>query len=436
MTSPALTLSQLNQRIGAAVNQPALQNVWVVAELSDFRNNSGHAYMELIDKDSNTGSVKARLKAIIWASTLSRLSAEFYAATGSRLATGMSVMVCGSVTFHPAYGLSFLINAINPSYTMGEVERRRREIINRLTEEGVINLNRSIPWSPTPLRVAIVSAAGAAGYGDFMHQLYNNSRHLRFHTRLFPAVMQGDRTSPSIIAALDEIAGEYECWDCVVIIRGGGATSDLVSFDDYHLAANIAQFPLPVIIGIGHERDITVLDYVANMRMKTPTAAAEWLIDTCSRALDRLQQIAADILHAAGDKIAAMTTQLAYLESTLTLAPSSAMQRANAHINQCSASLSMTAQRRLAPEIARLDNKHTLLQTSLSALLTRQSTLLDSKESLLKALSPAATLARGYSITTIDGHALKSIDDLLPGATVTTTLASGSFTSTITTTKH
>ncbi len=435
MTAPALTLSQLNQRIGIAVNQPALQNVWVVAELSDFRSNSGHAYMELIDKDSVTGSVKARLKAIIWANTLSRLSAEFYAATGSRLTTGMSVMVCGTVSFHSAYGLSFLINAINPSYTMGEVERRRREIINRLTEEGVINLNRSLPWSPTPLRVAIISASGAAGYGDFMHQLYNNSRHLRFHTRLFSAVMQGDRTSPSIISALDEIANESDNWDCVVIIRGGGATSDLISFDDYNLASNIAQFPLPVIIGIGHERDITVLDYVANMRVKTPTAAAEWLIDTCCRALDRLQQIAADILHAATDKIAAMTAQLAYMESTLSLAPASAMQRANAHINQCSAALSMTAQRRLVPEIARLDSKSTLLQSAIATLLTRQSALLDSKESLLKVLSPAATLARGYSITTIDGHALKATDHLTPGVSVTTTLASGSFTSTITSTK-
>ncbi|MDE7410511.1 MAG: exodeoxyribonuclease VII large subunit [Paramuribaculum sp.] len=431
MTSPALTLSQLNSRIGAAVMQPSLQNVWVVAELSDLRSNNGHAYMELIEKDAATGSVKARLRAIIWANNFYQLSAEFTAATGSRIATGMSVMVCGSVTYHAAYGLSFLINAINPSYTMGEVERRRREILKRLTDDGVIDLNRSLDWSPTPLRIAIISAAGAAGYGDFMHQLYGNSRHLRFTTRLFPAIMQGDRTSSSVIAALEEIAADSQAWDCVVIIRGGGATSDLNSFDDYRLALNIAMFPLPVIIGIGHERDITALDYVANMRVKTPTAAAEWLISRCSEALDRLQRTATDILHAATDKMAAMNTQLAYMESTLSMAPTAALQRATSHLSQCSASLSLVAQRRIAPEIARLDSKLTLLQNSLSTIISRQSTLLDSKESLLKALSPAATLARGYSITTVNGHALSSTDSLPAGTTVTTILARGTFTSTV-----
>lgn len=288
-TPQPVTLQALARRVSAALADTSLFNVWVVAELSDLRVNHGHCYLELMEKHPSTGAILARMRAVIWANVFPRINADFLSTTGQRLASGIKVMVCGTVNYHPAFGMSFVISAIDPAFTMGEAERRRREILRKLQIEGVLELNRSIEWPDVPNRIAIISAPGAAGYGDFIHQLYTNPSGLRFHTQLFPAVMQGERTSPSVIAALDSIAAGMDEFDCVVIIRGGGATSDLLAFDDYELAANIAQFPLPVVIGIGHERDTTVLDYVANMRVKTPTAAAEWLIARGENALAALR---------------------------------------------------------------------------------------------------------------------------------------------------
>ena len=426
-----ITLSLLARMVGQALAAAPLHNVWVIAELSDLRTNHGHCYMELMEKDPASGSIIARMRAAIWASSFPSINATFMAATGRRLESGLKVMVYGTVNFHPAFGMSFIISAIDPSYTMGEAERRRREIITRLTAERVINLNRELEWPDVPSRIAIISAPGAAGYGDCIHQLYTNPSRLRFSTRLFTAMMQGDRTSPSIRAALDEIAADIDSFDCVVIIRGGGATSDLLAFDDYELALNVAQFPLPVIIGIGHERDITVLDYVANMRVKTPTAAAEWLIGRGDEALARLRQTAADIMLRATDLIQGAQTHLAYLESTIRFAPEAALQRATSTLQRHTMLLAQTGARRIAPEFTRLQGVASSLSTAAVNAIARATDRLQSRRSLLEALSPQATLARGYSITTVDGRALRSAADLQPGQTVTTTLASGSVTSTV-----
>ncbi len=424
-----LTLSQLNRCVAQALNVPSLQGVWVVAELSDLRVNHGHCYMELMEKDPSTGSVLARMRGVIWASSYSRLNAEFYAATGQRLESGLKVMLYGAVNYHSAFGMSFVITAIDPSYTMGEAERRRREIIDRLTKEGVIDLNRTLEWPEVTLRVAVISAPGAAGYGDFINQLYTNQERLHFTTRLFPAVMQGDRTSPSVIAALECIAAVADDFDCVVIIRGGGATSDLLAFDDYNLALNVAQFPLPIIIGIGHERDTTVLDFVANMRVKTPTAAAEWLISRGVVALENLRRIASDIMSVAADVIAGEQTRLAYLDSILSLAPEAVMTKAKTSLQQASMMLAETGARRIAPELARLDAIGGAIATAAGNCTQRASDGLTARKQLLEALSPAATLARGYSITTLNGKAVKSVEALNPGDEIVTAFASGSITS-------
>lgn len=429
MNSP-LSLSQLNRRIAQALTQPALQSVWVVAELSDLRVNHGHCYMELMEKDPSTGSVQARLRGVIWASAFPRINADFFGVTGRRLESGLKVMVCGSVSYHAAFGMSFVITAIDPSYTMGEAERRRREIIDRLTREQVIDLNRTLEWPDVALRIAVISAPGAAGYGDFINQLYSNGEHLRFRTRLFPAIMQGDRTSPSVIASLEAIATEADDFDCVVIIRGGGATSDLLAFDDYDLALNVAQFPLPVIIGIGHERDTTVLDFVANMRVKTPTAAAEWLIGRGSDALDRLRRTAGDIMLAASDIIAGAQTRLAYLDSALLIAPQNAVIRAENALHRASMMLAQTGVRRIAPEMARLDSMGKAIATTAENTIVRNAERLKSRSELLDALSPAATLARGYSITTINGRAVRSAADVKTGDILTTLLSDGAISST------
>jgi len=431
MSRQALSLSRLNRAIAGMLSCPELTNVWVVAELMDVRLNRGHCYMELVEKNPDTGNIVARMRAAIWASNYPRIAADFLQATGQRIAGGLKVLLCGTVNYHPAYGLSLVVTDIDPSYTMGEAERRRREILERLTREGVINDNRSLPWPEPALRIAVVSAPGAAGYGDFVNQLYSNPSRLRFKSRLYPALMQGDRTSPSVIAALDAIAADADLWDCVVVIRGGGASSDLQAFDDYNLALNIAQFPLPVIVGIGHERDVTVLDYVANMRVKTPTAAAEWLISRGEAALDRLREVASGIHRAASERISGARTQLAHLQSALGIAPAAAMDRAKARLGSAAATLAGVGVRRIAPELMRLDQTLRAFGTATLNIISRRMDALNARRSLLEALSPEATLKRGYSITMFDGHVVRNAAQLPSGSRIETRLADGSVTSVI-----
>ncbi len=431
MQQQAYTLQQLNQRISALISVPETQNVWVTAELSDVSVRGGHCYMELLQKDPNNGNPLAKARAVIWANAFPRIDAGFYAATGQRFSSGIKVMVRASATFHPVYGLSLVISAVNPEYTMGDLLRRRREMLARLQAEGILEMNRRLPWCEVPLRIAVISAPTAAGYGDFINQLYNNRQRLHFKTGLFPATMQGEKAAPSIIAALDTIAAECDSWDGVVIIRGGGATSDLASFENYELAASIAQFPLPVIIGIGHERDITILDYVANMRVKTPTAAAEWLISRGNKALERLRLLGSSILQAATDKITGCKEQLSYYGGLLPTAPFAATERAAARLRNDMLSLTSISARRVTPELARLSHTSSALKTAISTIFARRLDRLNSMQTLLDTLSPEATLRRGYSITRINGKVATSTCDIKSGDTITTTLADGNIISTV-----
>lgn len=401
----ALTLLEFNSRISRALAAaPELIEEWVTAETSDVRQSGGHCYMELIQKDPATGMPVARARANIWASRFARLSATFSTATGSRLSSGIKVMVRVSASFHPVYGLSLNITDIDPAYTLGDLLRRRREILARLEAEGVAGLNRSIEWPDVPSRIAIVSAEGAAGYGDFINQLYTNRLRLRFTTRLFAAVMQGERTVPSVMQALGDIYAEQDDYDCVVIIRGGGATGDLAAFDDYELARLVATFPLPVIVGIGHERDVTVLDYVANMRVKTPTAAAEWLIARGADALTRLHTAAGEILRLAERRLQLAHRRLDAISAELPLLTHAVITR-----------------RRMAvgPEAAER------LVNTVADRLRRQADRLKALSELTDTLSPEATLRRGFSITRVDGRAVTDPAEVPDGATITTSLASG-----------
>lgn len=428
----ALTLTQLAQRITAAVTTPTMQNVWVVAELSDVSQRGGHCYMELVEKDPERGTPRARMRGIIWASCFGRLATEFMAATGQRLGAGIKVMARGSVSMHASYGLSFVINGINADFTMGDLMRQRREILERLKREGILEMNRQLPMPDVCLRVAVISSAEAAGYGDFFDQLYNNQWRLRFTTRLFPAIMQGERSSRSIIESLDTIASQEDQWDCVVIIRGGGATSDLACFENYDLAANIAQFPLPVIIGIGHERDITVLDYVANMRVKTPTAAAEWLISQGGALITDLNERTHIIVRMATERLAGAKEELSYYMGLLPVAPGNAVERARGRLRQALLSMGQMGTRRITPELSRLDTAASHLPILTANALSRHRDRLDAKMKLLEVLSPQSTLNRGYSITRVNGHAITSGAQVAPGAEIVTVLADGSLKSTVT----
>lgn len=426
----AITLEQLNLRIRSLITCAETQNVWITAELSDVAPRGGHYYMELLQKDNDGRNIVARSRAMIWSNRASSIISKFEHATNQRFATGIKVMVCVSASMHPVFGLSVVINDINPEFTLGDLIRRRQEILNQLQQDGVINDNRQLQWPAVAQRIAIISAQGAAGYGDFINQLFGNNHHLRFNARLFPAVMQGERSPKSIINALNTIAQEQDEWDCVVIIRGGGASADLASFEHYELALNIAQFPLPVVIGIGHERDITVLDFVANMRVKTPTAAAQWLISKNAAVLDQLQQTATNITLAVTERINGCKTQLSHIEGIIPSVARIAIERSKNSLQRNMLSLSAVSNR-IVTSRARLDNIALMLRNNTSSLTMRASDSLAATSRLLNALSPQATLNRGYSITRINGKAVTSATQLNPGDVITTQLADGQVTSTI-----
>lgn len=279
MEEQTISLYELNNLVKQALRRHLPDTYWIEAELSDVRSNySGHCYLEFVQKDASGNTLIAKARGTIWSNVYKMLKPYFEEETGQAFASGIKVRVCVSVEFHELYGHSLTVVDIDPTYTVGDMVRKRREILRRLEEEGVLDLNKELDFPMLPQRIAVISSATAAGYGDFCNQLERNPYGLVFYLKLFPAIMQGERVEESIIAALDRIYAEMEHWDAVVIIRGGGATSDLSGFDSYDLAANCAQFPLPIITGIGHERDDTVIDSVVHTRVKTPTAAAEFLI--------------------------------------------------------------------------------------------------------------------------------------------------------------
>lgn len=280
-----LTLYELNNRVRQLFAEHLSEQYWVQAELSDVRiNPAGHCYVEFVQKDARGNSLVAKARGTVWSNVFHMLRPYFEKETGQPFVAGIKVLVMVKVEFHELYGYSLTVVDIDPSYTVGDMVRRRREILFQLEQEGVLYLNKELSLSLVPQRIAVISSATAAGYGDFCNQLTSNPYGLHFHVALYPAVMQGDRSESSIIEALTHILDSQDEWDAVVIIRGGGAVSDLSGFDTYMLAAACAQFPIPIITGIGHERDDTVLDVVAHTRVKTPTAAAEFLINRVHEA--------------------------------------------------------------------------------------------------------------------------------------------------------
>ncbi len=298
----AYSLTELCDRIQEVIENNLPNRYWVRAEIGSM-SVRGHCYMELVEKSEN-GILAAKVRATCWSHVYNLLSAYFVQETSETLHVGLQVLLEVSVEFHAVYGLSLNIWNIDPTYTLGDLAKQRQATIRQLTEEGVMELQRALPCPTLPRRIAVISSADAAGYGDFCHQLSNNRFGFRFQTQLYPAIMQGDKAARSIIQALGDIAAQEEEWDIVVIIRGGGATTDLSCFDDYSLASHCAQFPLPIIAGIGHTRDVSIVDMVVHISTKTPTAAAEWLIGCIAKQVDivsgfivRLQSAAQNAVH-------------------------------------------------------------------------------------------------------------------------------------------
>ena len=271
VTTPqeSLTLYDLQRMVRGALESRFSDPIWISAEISELKlNSSGHCYLNLVEKGLGGGTPRAEARAMIWRSAYTSISKTFEMATGSQLCSGLKVLVRVAVTFHETYGYSLQIIDIDPSYTLGDVERRRRETIDMLISDGVWDMNRELPISRPVLRIAIVSSATAAGYRDFMRELQRSI--YRFQTTLFESTMQGDGGEDSVICALEEIAANEEKFDAVAIIRGGGSTSDLALFDSYRIASHVAQFPLPIVTGIGHDKDVSVTDMVAHTHCKTP----------------------------------------------------------------------------------------------------------------------------------------------------------------------
>ena len=283
------TLSELCQAIEQVLQFELGDTYWVRAEIASLTER-GHCYMELVEKAKNN-TVAAKVRATCWQQVYHLLSAYFATETAQTLSVGMQVLLQVEVSFHAVYGLSLNVVGIDPTFTLGDLARQRQLTIQRLQEDGVMDLQRALTIPSLPRRIAVISAADAAGYGDFCHQLLSNRSGFLFRTQLFPAVMQGDQSPASIIAALEQIAYQVEQYDVVVIVRGGGATTDLRNFDDYSLAFHCANFPLPIIAGIGHTRDVSVVDMVVHTSVKTPTAAAEWLISAMQEQADRLAEL-------------------------------------------------------------------------------------------------------------------------------------------------
>ena len=399
-----LSLYELNACVRDALQTSLPERYWVRAEVSEARvHSSGHCYLELIEKEESSGRTIAKARATIWAATFRLLKPWFEQSTGQTLSAGIKILILASPSFHELYGYSLTVHDIDPAYTLGDAARRRAAILQQLRDEGVADMNKELVWLALPQRFAVISSPSAAGYGDFMNQLQNNPYGYKVYTALFTASMQGAQTESSIIEALDRIARHENLFDGVVIIRGGGATSDLNSFDSYPLAVNIAQFPLPVITGIGHERDDTVIDLVANTRVKTPTAAAEWIIA-------RLHE--AD-LHVAG------------LSLALSDEVRNRLQREKQTLQRATADLPRLVERRILNERHRSDLWLEQIKHALRSRLDAERNRLETLEKTVELVSPHSLLQRGYSLTLHHGRVVKSIDDLAPGDTIETLLADG-----------
>jgi len=429
MEKNVLSLFELNQLVRRSVRTCLPDEYWVQVELSDVRANySGHCYLECVQKDPKSNSLIAKARGIIWNNVFSQLKPYFEQETGQAFVSGIKVLVKVTVDFHELYGYSLTIVDIDPAYTLGDMARRRREILLRLQEEGVLSLNKELELPVLAQRIAVISSATAAGYGDFCNQLENNAFGFAFYPRLFPAIMQGERVEASVIAALDRIYAESEKWDVVVIIRGGGATSDLSGFDTYDLAASCAQFPLPIITGIGHERDDTVIDLVAHTRVKTPTAAAEFLVNHLRHTAEQLENYAYYIRQ---EVPARLNREKERLERCITRIPARVqmrLQREDFRRERLAKRMEMAWQSRLAREQYRLELS-SRLSVALQARLLKEKHRLDLLEKSVEAASPDLLLKRGYSITLKDGKAVTDASLLKPGDRVVTRVAKGQFSS-------
>ena len=420
-----LTLYELNSLVRNAVELTLPDSYWVEAEIAEIRERGGHCYMELVQKDELGSTPVARASAKCWRSSWMLVRPHFERVAGQSLHAGMQVLLQVYAQFHENYGFSWIVTDIDPTFTLGDMARKRREVIRILREEGVFDLNKELPISLFARRIAVVSSETAAGYGDFCHQLGTNAFGFSFSVTLFPAVMQGERAGRSIISALDDINSRVADFDCVVIIRGGGAVSDLSAFDSLELAENVANFPLPVIAGIGHERDESVVDMVANTRVKTPTAAAAFLIDNLKRTLDRIDGARTAIVSAVSRRMDLERMRLARVAERIPVLFSLVNVRQQSRLDALAKCAETAVRRKLMLSGARLDRLAAALPPAVRQRIMGESHRLELLAKRLEAADPALLLKRGYSITLLNGRAVRSVTELHDGDVIETRLSDG-----------
>lgn len=431
-----LKLSELNGLVKKAIGEAFTAPIWVIGEISELKlNRNGHCYLVLIEKDENGDTIVAQAKATIWSYSYRMLRPYFETTTGQQLTEGLKVLVSVSVEFHELYGYSLNIRDIDPTYTLGDMARRRRDIIARLHAEGVAEMNKELLLPLVPQKIAVISSPTAAGYQDFIDQLINNPAGYHFHVKLFPAIMQGNETEESIINALEQIFLYERFFDAVVIIRGGGSQADLSCFDNYNLAYYITQFPLPVITGIGHEKDDSIVDLVAHTRLKTPTAVAEFLIsgvtqfdmhmdDLSNRFLGRIEEI----IQEKKNSIENFTRRLAPVMREKFL-------RVNSILNQTIWKLDNIVKKTIQHKVVQLEKREEIVRHEFKKIIADSRHYLDMAQQKASLTDPNIILARGYSITTYNGRALKNPDLLENNALIITRLFKGNITSEVKTIK-
>jgi len=405
-----ISLSELTDRIQEVIKLNFNAPVWIHAEISELRENpNGHCYLELIEKENNTDNLLAKSKATIWNSTYRMLKPYFETSTGQTLCAGLHVLVSVTVEFHGLYGFSLNIRDINPIYTIGEMAARRMKIMRQLEEDGIADMNKLLTMPQLPQRLAVISSTTAAGYGDFCDQLQNDDSGYVFYMKLFPALMQGEQAEKSIISALDKIYAHSDLFDVVVIIRGGGATTDLACFDSYELALNCAQFPLPIIAGIGHQRDVSILDMIAHTQVKTPTAAAEFLLEKMKNSENELLEIASDIVAVIKNKVISEQKNMTELRWKL----------------------KQSLKNKVSKKMFLLERYKNRTKTCVRLLIAQQTNKLHLIERNIESHSPAFLLRHGYTITTLNGHRITSISQIEAGQHVRTFVHDGDFESEI-----
>ena len=433
MDQEHLSLAELSQLIKSTLETQLEPSYWVVAEIGELRlNQRGHCYMELVDKEEER--MVAKIKANCWANSYRNISAWFESATGKSLAPGMKVLANVVIQYHELYGLSVNVRDIDPNYTLGERERKKQEVINRLMKEGVFEMNRQLAFPHTPQRIAVISSATAAGWGDFVNQLILNSYRYKFDLCLFKATMQGDQAPASIVQALEQIYAREEEFDLVVLIRGGGASTDLDCFDSYHLAAHLAQFPLPILTGIGHERDETIADLVAHTKLKTPTAVAEFLVGNLRRFEEQFLGLVDYIFSHTQRQLQDQNRRLEYFGKTLQTQSLYSFRQARQRAERLAVNLEKGTHLLIRERNSQLQTLNLNWMRCTTAGIKQQELKLRHIDKTIELLKPENTLKRGYSITYVNGQLVKKAGEIKAGDELRTHTSQGELISTVT--KH